>query len=303
MDGKRVYVAGTGDTKGRELAYVRDLIAAEGVPALVVDLSTQGAFDGADIAARQVAAAHPAGAAAVFTGERGSAVAAMAVAFEHFLRDRGDVAGVIGLGGSGGTALVTQAMRALPIGVPKLMVSTVASGNVGALCRAERHRDDVFGHRRRRAQPDLARGPGQCRACDRRHGARRAGGGGRRQAAVGLTMFGVTTPCVSRRRGAARRRLRSARLPRHRHRRAVDGEAGRQRAARRRDRRDHDRGCGFPVGGVLPCTAGPASAPLRARGVPYVGSLRRARHGQFRRARDACRSNSATGSCTCTTRR
>ncbi len=198
MDGKRVYVAGTGDTKGRELAYVRDLIAAEGVPALVVDLSTQGAFDGADIAARQVAAAHPAGAAAVFTGERGSAVAAMAVAFEHFLRDRGDVAGVIGLGGSGNTALVTQAMRALPVGVPKLMVSTVASANVapyvGPSDIAMMYSvTDIAGLNRisrvilanaARAIAGMARGAPAAADDDK--------------PAVGLTMFGVTTPCVSR---------------------------------------------------------------------------------------------------------
>jgi uncharacterized protein (UPF0261 family) len=198
MNGRRVYVAGTGDTKGRELAYVRDLIAAEGVPAVLVDLSTRGTFNGADITAREVAACHPEGAAAVFTGERGSAVAAMAVAFEQFVRGRGDVAGLIGLGGSGNTALVTQAMRALPAGVPKLMVSTVASANVapyvGPSDIAMMYSvTDIAGLNRisrvilanaARAIAGMARGAAPPAETDKQ--------------AVGLTMFGVTTPCVSR---------------------------------------------------------------------------------------------------------
>ena len=52
-------------------------------------------------------------------------------------------AAIVGIGGGGGTSIVTAGMRALPIGVPKLMVSTLASGDVGALCRRLRHRDDA----------------------------------------------------------------------------------------------------------------------------------------------------------------
>ena len=66
------------------------------------------------------------------TSDRGQAIAAMSQALESFLLEQyqsGLVSGVIGIGGSGGTALITPAMRALPIGLPKLMVSTVASGN------------------------------------------------------------------------------------------------------------------------------------------------------------------------------
>ena len=129
MAGKRVYVAGTCDTKSKELAYVKARIVARGVSAVIVDISTRTPAGG-DISAREVSAHHPDGADAVFTGDRGSAVAAMAVAFETFMRSRDDVAGLIGLGGSGNTTLVTQAMRALPVGVPKLMVSTIASSNV-----------------------------------------------------------------------------------------------------------------------------------------------------------------------------
>ncbi len=127
-----VYVAGTCDTKGVELRYVCRLVREAGVSARLVDLSTLHAGAEADISAAEVAGWHPEGRHAVLTGDRGQSVTAMAIAFERYMAARGDVAGLLGLGGSGGTALVTPAMRALPIGVPKLMVSTVASGNVSA---------------------------------------------------------------------------------------------------------------------------------------------------------------------------
>jgi uncharacterized protein (UPF0261 family) len=200
MSGKRVYVAGTGDTKGAELAYVRDLIAAEGVPAVVVDLSTRpvNRVQTEAIGSAAVAACHPGGAAAVFTGERGSAVAAMALAFERFMLGRDDVAGLLGLGGSGNTALVTQAMRALPVGVPKLMVSTVASANVAPYVGPSDIAmlysvTDIAGLNRisrvilanaAHAMAGMARDRPAPAAEDR--------------PPIGLSMFGVTTPCVTR---------------------------------------------------------------------------------------------------------
>src|SRR5690606_31284919 len=79
----------------------------------------------------EVAAHHPEGAAAVLgKTDRGEAVSAMATALSAYMSSRTDIGAVLGLGGSGNTALVTEAMRVLPIGLPKLMVSTVASGNV-----------------------------------------------------------------------------------------------------------------------------------------------------------------------------
>lgn len=194
-----VYVAGTCDTKAAELAYVRRLVAAEGMPALLVDLSTREAgVSAADIGAAEVASHHPGGAQAVFTGDRGSAVAAMTLAFERFLTTRGDIGGVIGLGGSGNTALVAPAMRALPIGVPKLMVSTVASGNVAAYVGSSDIAmmysvTDMAGLNRisrivlanaARAIAGMARGePAAAEADDK--------------PALGMTMFGVTTACVN----------------------------------------------------------------------------------------------------------
>ena len=131
--GMRAYVAGTFDTKARELLYLRDCLRREGVAVTTVDLSTTTdavPTPEADISPLTVATYHPMAAAAVFTGERGSAVKAMADAFVQFIRTRDDLAGIIAAGGSGATSLATPAMRALPVGIPKVMVSTIASGDV-----------------------------------------------------------------------------------------------------------------------------------------------------------------------------
>jgi uncharacterized protein (UPF0261 family) len=198
MAGKRVYVAGTCDTKGHELAYVKALVVAQGVAAVIVDLSTRGGEDAADVSSQEVAAWHPGGAAAVLTGDRGSAVAAMAAAFERFMLSRDDIGGLIGLGGSGNTTLVTQAMRALPVGVPKLMVSTVASSNVapyvGPSDIAMMYSVTDIAGLNRISRTILANAAHAI-----------AGMAGSEvpvatddRPAVGLTMFGVTTPCVNR---------------------------------------------------------------------------------------------------------
>jgi len=125
-----VLVAGTLDTKGVELRFIRDLLKDAGVRTRLVDLSTSGKPSSAEIPPMQVAAHHKHGANAVFTDDRGRSVAAMTEAFEAWIRHQSGVAGIIGAGGSGGTALVTPAMRVLPVGVPKVMISTVASGDV-----------------------------------------------------------------------------------------------------------------------------------------------------------------------------
>ena len=85
----------------------------------------------ADVTATDVADCHPQGASAVLgLTDRGVAVTAMAEALTRYLTSQTDVGAVLGLGGSGNTAIVTTAMRALPVGLPKVMVSTLASGNV-----------------------------------------------------------------------------------------------------------------------------------------------------------------------------
>lgn len=194
---KKVYVVGTCDTKGAELRYVRDLIVAGGLETVLVDVGTKSDGAGADVVPRSVAAYHPDGADVVFGNDRGQAVAAMSIALVHFIQTRDDVGGMIGLGGSGGTALVTPAMRALPVGTPKVMVSTVASGNVApyvgpsdicmiysvtdvaGLNRISRH---VLGNAAH-AVAGMAASPIPAAITDK--------------PAVGLTMFGVTTPCVN----------------------------------------------------------------------------------------------------------
>lgn len=194
---KRIYLAGTCDTKFAELDYVRDRIREAGAEVALVDLSTAGTpHEGADLQARDVAAHHPGGPDAVFTGDRGSAVAAMAEAFERFAPERDDLSGLIGLGGSGGTALITPAMRALDVGVPKLMVSTVASGNVEPYVGASDVTmmysvTDVAGLNRisRRV---LANAAGAIAGM-----ARATVPAAEDKPALGLTMFGVTTPCVN----------------------------------------------------------------------------------------------------------
>ena len=129
---KTTYVVGTADTKGEELKYVKDVLKMAGVDAQIVDLGPISQDTSVDVTAAKVATFHPRGADAVHKEtDRGQAVTAMSVAFEAWVDAHvADIGAMIGLGGSGNTALVTPGMRKLPIGVPKVMVSTVASGNV-----------------------------------------------------------------------------------------------------------------------------------------------------------------------------
>lgn len=127
---RKVYVVGTMDTKSAELLYAARQARAAGAEVVLVDVGTQHSAEGADVSSADVASFHPGGPLQVLgLNDRGRAVSAMAQALTAFLASRDDIGAVLGLGGSGNTALVTQAMRSLPIGVPKLMVSTVASGN------------------------------------------------------------------------------------------------------------------------------------------------------------------------------
>lgn len=126
------YVVGTFDTKAEELRYVAGLLRNAGVRTVTVDVGTKSPALDADIPASGVAAFHRDGIDAVLNaGDRGLAVTAMSEALVCFITQQNDLGGIIGLGGSGGTAIIAPAMRALPIGVPKLMVSTLAAGDVG----------------------------------------------------------------------------------------------------------------------------------------------------------------------------
>ncbi|MEH6525390.1 MAG: ABC transporter permease [Sneathiella sp.] len=126
-----VYVVGTFDTKRLELGFIRDEIARHDITVKTIDVSTSQKPSSADVPPHLIAAFHPGGTNAVFLDDRGKAVEAMALAFENWIVRQGGVGGIISAGGSGGTSLATPAMRQLPIGVPKVMISTVASGEVG----------------------------------------------------------------------------------------------------------------------------------------------------------------------------
>jgi uncharacterized protein (UPF0261 family) len=194
----KVYVIGTCDTKEAELVYAKQLVERAGAKAVLVDVSTKGGSPAADVSARRVAAFHPKGEAAVLDlADRGQAVDAMAVALTQFLLSRKSIGAVLGLGGSGNTAIVTTAMRALPVGVPKLMVSTVASGNVapyvGASDLAMMYAvADVAGLNRISRQVI-----GNAAHAAAGMALNRVKAGKTDAPTIGMTMFGVTTPAVT----------------------------------------------------------------------------------------------------------
>ncbi len=194
----RVYAVATMDTKGGEIAFVAERIRAAGVECVIVDVGTKDPPTVAPDISRDAVAASRGGENVLGLTDRGAAVTAMSAALVEFLKAEyaaGKLAGVIGIGGGGGTALITSAMRALPVGVPKLMVSTMASGNVGpyvdcsdltmmysvvdlaginsvsrrVLANAAHAIAGMVQH----SLPSIAEKP-----------------------TVGMTMFGVTTPCV-----------------------------------------------------------------------------------------------------------
>jgi uncharacterized protein (UPF0261 family) len=200
-----VVVLGTLDTKGDECRFVRDRVRSGGCPTLVVDAGLLGppAF-AADVRRERVAAA--AGTTVdelVALGDRGAAVEAMArgaAAVVAALHRAGEVSGVIALGGSGGAAIAARVMGALPVGVPKLLVSTVAAGDTrpfvgGTDVMLAYPIVDLAGinHISERVLANAAAAiAGMARA-----GAAPAAGDPERPA-VGLTMFGITTACVDR---------------------------------------------------------------------------------------------------------
>ncbi|WP_027165456.1 Tm-1-like ATP-binding domain-containing protein [Mesorhizobium sp. WSM3224] len=194
---KRIYVVGTADTKGEEVAFLADAIAATGAAVSRVDVGTRDATIPVDISAKEIAAHHPGGGDAVLGGnDRGAAVAAMGVAFARFAQSRNDIAAMIGIGGGGGTSIVTSGMRALPLGLPKIMVSTLASGDTAPYV-------DVSDIIMMPSVTDMA-GLNRLSRVVLHNAAQAISGMAARPApppdgkpSIGLTMFGVTTPCVT----------------------------------------------------------------------------------------------------------
>ena len=203
-----VVLVGTLDTKGDEYAYLRDRVTDAGVDVVVIDVGILGEpLIEPDVTRRQVATAAGADVQALADArDRAAAIETMgrgagAVVLRLHAEGRLDAIGA--LGGTGGTAIATCAMRALPVGVPKLMVSTVASGDTGPYVGT---RDvtmvpsvvDVAGINRisarilgnaARALAGMALGRESPRDVER--------------PLIAASMWGVTTPCVT----AARTRL------------------------------------------------------------------------------------------------
>ena len=194
----KVYIIGTLDTKEAELRYAKRRAEKAGAKVVLVDVSTTPSKVKADVSAREVARHHPKGEAAVLgLADRGTAVGAMAEALSRFVVSRRDVGAVLGLGGSGNTVIVTTAMRALPVGVPKLMVSTVASGNVApyvgpsdiAMMYAVVDVAGLNAISRKVIANAAHAAAGMALNAVKKETADKAG--------VGLTMFGVTTACIT----------------------------------------------------------------------------------------------------------
>jgi uncharacterized protein (UPF0261 family) len=194
---KPVYVVGTADTKGEELAYLADRIEAAGGTPLRVDVGTRAPTVPVDVKAEEIAAFHPDGADAVLgIDDRGTAVAAMGEAFRRFLLSRNDIGAIVGIGGGGGTSIITAGMRELPLGLPKIMVSTLASGDVSPYVGVSDIMmmpsvTDMAGlNRLSRVILDNAAAAVTAMA-------NRPALQAESRPAIGLTMFGVTTTCVT----------------------------------------------------------------------------------------------------------
>ncbi len=194
-------VIGTLDTKGAEVGFVSDRLREAGLDVLVVDVGSLGspAFR-ADIPREELFATAGTTLAEVQRrGDRGEAVTLASLGAERIVRRlhaEGRLHGVLGLGGSAGTTIGTAAMRSLPYGIPKLMVSTLASGQVQPyvgvrdicmmhsvtdLCGLNRFTQQVLANAAAALAGMLTAPPQAANA---------------EKPLIAATMFGVTTPCV-----------------------------------------------------------------------------------------------------------
>jgi uncharacterized protein (UPF0261 family) len=203
-----VALIGTLDTKGEELKFLRDHLRSLGVESIVIDIGILGKTPFTPDVTREQIASYGGDTLEVMIArrDRGTAVLAMQRGLAKWLRERHaeqPIAGVLGIGGSGGTSIASAGMRELPLGVPKLMVSTSASGNVRSYVGGS---DILMMH----AVADIA---GLNRVtCDILATAANAMAGMCSLPAPSFvadrpllcaTMFGVTTPCVSQVRAMA----------------------------------------------------------------------------------------------------
>ena len=203
---KTVVIAGSLDTKGQEYAFVKELIEAEGLDTLVVDFGVMGEPPyKPDVTRDAVAEAGGGDLAYLASGEhKDEAMQVMATGMAVVVRrlyDQGLVDGILGMGGSGNTSIATSGMRVLPVGVPKVMVSTLGGGDVSAYTGA---RDITF-------MPSIVDVAG-INTISRQIYANAAGAiagmvkmeappAGEEKPLVTASMFGNTTACVDRARG------------------------------------------------------------------------------------------------------
>jgi uncharacterized protein (UPF0261 family) len=205
-----VLLIGTLDTKGEEYAYLRDRLRDAGVDVLLADVGTlEPPSVEPDISREEVAAGTGADLGALAAArDRGAAVTAMAdaaAALARRLHADGRIDAVLAAGGSGNTAIATRAMQALPVGVPKLMVSTMAAGDTREYVGS---RDVTM----MASVTDVA-GVNTISARVLANAAAAMAGMVEAPAVeveerplVGTTMFGVTTPCVTAARDELERR-------------------------------------------------------------------------------------------------
>jgi uncharacterized protein (UPF0261 family) len=203
-----VVLLGTLDTKGKEFDYLRARLREQGVDVVLVDAGVFEPLAEADIGQDEVAAAAGTDIAALRdAGDRGAAVEAMcrgAAAVVGRLHEEGKLDGILSVGGSGNSSIGAAAMRGLPVGVPKLIVSTVASGDtrpyVGASDVSMTYSVVDISGLNRISERILANAAGAIAGMAK---VAAPESGGERRPLIGATMFGVTTPAVTR----ARERL------------------------------------------------------------------------------------------------
>jgi uncharacterized protein (UPF0261 family) len=209
--GRTVLLIGTLDTKGDELQFLRERLQEAGVGVLLADVGTlEPAGVEPDLTREQVGAEAGVDVEALRSGrDRGAAIGAMAgaaAALARRLYDEGRIHGVLSAGGSGNTAIATAAMQALPVGVPKLMVSTMAAGDTtdyvgGVDVTLMASVTDVAGLNSISARI-LANAAAAMAGMVTAPAPRLEGG----RPLIGATMFGVTTPCVTAAREELERR-------------------------------------------------------------------------------------------------
>lgn len=203
-------LAGTLDTKGHEYAYVRDRLRERGADVILVDAGVLGSpLVEPDVTREAVAnAAGVELADLVSAADRGRAIEAMARGLGVVVRQlhqEGKLDAILGLGGSGGSSLIAAAMRELPIGVPKLLVSTVAAGDtrpyVGTVDLTMMHSVVDIAGINQISERILTNAAAAAAAMAEANAAFRPTAASKPM--IGATMFGVTTPCVT----TARERL------------------------------------------------------------------------------------------------